>query len=50
MITILWVFAALYAAYVAFALSLSRLLNGRREDGRSRAQADGSAELIDRDP
>jgi len=34
MITILWVFALLYAAYIAFAMSLSRLLNRRRDDGR----------------
>jgi hypothetical protein len=49
MIAILWVFAALYAAYMAFALCLSRLLNGRPEGGHSRAQADATAELVGRD-
>jgi len=32
MINIVWVFAALYAAYVAFAMLVSRLLNRRGED------------------
>jgi hypothetical protein len=49
MITILWVFAALYAAYMALALSLSRLLNGPRENGHARRQTDASAELVSRD-
>jgi len=32
MIAILLVFVALYAAYITFALSVSRLLKGRRDD------------------
>jgi hypothetical protein len=31
MIAILLVFGALYGAYIAFALSMSRLLGGRRD-------------------
>lgn len=48
MISILWVFAALYAAYLAFALSVSRLLNGRSE-GQSRARAEAAAKPVGRD-